>query len=290
MQKSAYIFEVSETNFEQVVVQNSDKIPVVTLFMGVWSEPCFTAAEIFTQLAKEFPEAFIFAKVDVDEQAGLKESYQVEQVPTIKVFSTGTVCQTHEGLLSEDEARALLRSVGVYNPADDLRAQAREQHLKGETQAAIILLSQAIQQDPSNTQVALDMVQIFIDLKEFEQANGLFNKLPETARESDMGRSVSGQLTFINLAAGKPTLTELKQAVLVNPDDSLSRFDLAVCLTAEYQYSEAIDQLFILQQEQPDFREGAAKELLTTLITMLKNTHPEIAQPAQTRLANLLSN
>ena len=59
-----YIFEATAENFDQVVLQNSNKLPVVTLFMAVWSEPCFVLSEIFSKLAKEFAVQFIFTKVD----------------------------------------------------------------------------------------------------------------------------------------------------------------------------------------------------------------------------------
>ena len=82
MSQDVYIFEVNDRNFPSVVVENSRKVPVVVEFMGVWSEPCFAVAEIFSALAKEFPAQFIFAKVDIDESPELRKEYQIENVPT----------------------------------------------------------------------------------------------------------------------------------------------------------------------------------------------------------------
>jgi putative thioredoxin len=44
-------------------------------------------------------------------------------------------------------------------------------------------LTQAISSDPSNVRVALDMAQIFLDIGEIEQAQSLFDRLPEVALE-----------------------------------------------------------------------------------------------------------
>ena len=209
MSKDVYIFEATEGNFDQVVIQNSSKLPVVTLFMAVWSETCFALSEIFSKLAKEFAGQFIFAKVDIDEQQTLRDQFKIENVPSILVIQNGKPSMTTEGLLTEDEARVLLKGVNVFNIVDEMRLQAREKHLAGDTESAIITLSEAIQQEPGNTSVALDMVQIFIDIKQFEQANDLFNKLPAAAKDSDMGKSITGQLTFINLAAEKQDIETL---------------------------------------------------------------------------------
>jgi len=289
MSKDVYIFEATAANFDQVVLQNSNKIPVVTLFMGVWSEPCFVIAEIFSKLAKEFAGQFIFAKIDVDEQQALKEQFKIVNVPTILVVQNSNVSMTSEGLMTEDEARLLLKGLGVFNMADAMREQAREKHMSGDTEGSIILLSQAIQEDPGNVNVALDMVQIFIDIKQIEQANDLFSKLPEAAKQSDMGKSVTGQLSFIKLAAEKQGIEALKQVLNTDESNMQARFDLAICLTAEYEYEQAIEQLLSLHQQDEQFQEGAAKELLITLIAMLKTSRPEISSWAQRQLSNLLT-
>ena len=290
MSKDVYIFEATKENFDQVVIQNSHKLPVVTLFMAVWSEPCFVLSEIFSKLAKEFAGQFIFAKVDIDEQKALREQFKIENVPSILVIQNGTPTMTSEGLLTEDEARVLLKGVHVFIVVDEMREQARKKHLSGDTEGAILLLSEAIQQEPANTNVALDMVQIFIDIKQIEQANELFNKLPDTAKQTDMGKSVTGQLTFINLAAEKQDIESLVKIIESEENNHQARFDLAICLTAKYEYEQAIDQLLILHQQNESFQDGAAKELAISLIGMLKASQPEMANRAQTKLSNLLIN
>ena len=192
MSKQALVFEVGESGFDRYVIENSHKAPVLVMFMGVWSEHCVAMSDVLTSLAKEFAEQFVFAKVDIDEQQGLAERYAIKNVPTLLVFKGGNVEFTQEGQMQEEELRVLLKGLGIFNEADELRQQAREKHMSGETPEAIMLLTQAIQKDPSNARVAMDMVQIFLDVGELEQAKGLFNRLPETARESDAGKSLAG--------------------------------------------------------------------------------------------------
>ncbi|MBT8440199.1 MAG: tetratricopeptide repeat protein, partial [Gammaproteobacteria bacterium] len=85
--------------------------------------------------------------------------------------------------------------------SEELRMQARQQHISGNAVEAIQLLTQAIQQDPSNTSVAMDMVQVFIDIGETAQAASLYGRLPDADKQSDIGRTLAGQLTFIELAS-----------------------------------------------------------------------------------------
>ena len=89
MSKDAFVFEVNQKSFDQYVLLNSHKIPVIVEFMGVWSGPCVAMDNVFSSLAKEFAEQFIFAKVDIDEQPELRKEYKVENVPVLMVFKDG---------------------------------------------------------------------------------------------------------------------------------------------------------------------------------------------------------
>ena len=108
--QEAFIFEVSQSNFDSTVILNSYKIPVVVEFMGVWSEHCILLEDSLVALAKEFAGQCIFAKVDIHEQKELRKEYEIQNVPTLKVFKDGAVVRTEEGLLSADELGAMLKS------------------------------------------------------------------------------------------------------------------------------------------------------------------------------------
>lgn len=289
MSNDVYIFEVSEKNFDQVVIHNSHTLPVVAEFLGVWSGPCIMMADTLSDLAKEFAGKFIFAKVDIDEQPELRKKYSIQNLPTSLVFKNGEIALREEGELKERDLRIILQGLGIFHESDILREQAREKHLAGDTPSAIMLLTEAIKKDPSNTRVAMDMVQIFIDIDQIDSANGLFRKLPEKDRSSDMGKSLSGQLAFAELAAKTEGLDTLRTKVLLEANNHAARFDLAICQVAQHQYPEALDNLLLILKQDNEFKQGAAKELYITIINMLTPTRPELAQQYRVKLSNIVN-
>ena len=289
MGKEAFVFEVSEKSFNRSVILNSNKVPVLVEFMGIWSEPCVVMADLFADLAKEFAKQFIFAKVDIDEQPALNEQFKIENVPTLIVFKNGQAIRTEIGQLHEAEARDLLKDLGIFRESDAVREEAREKHLSGDTSAAILLLTEAIQKDPTNTRIAMDMVQIFIDLGQNEDARGLFKRLPEQDKNSEMGKALTGQLLFLELAAKTEGLEKLKKRLNHDPTDHTIRFDLAICQVAQHKYRDAMDNLLVIQKADPAFKEGAAQELIATLANMLTPSDPALAQDYRRKLANLLA-
>ncbi|MGD8591138.1 MAG: tetratricopeptide repeat protein [Chromatiales bacterium] len=287
--QQAYIFEVSQDNFAATVILNSHKIPVIVEFMGMWSEPCIRLEDSLVTLAREFAGQFIFAKVDVDEHQALREEYGIQNLPTLKVFKDGELVRTEEGLLAEAELGALLKSYGIFRLSDEMREQAREKHMAGDTMGAIGLLTEAIKQDPKNTRVAMDMVQVMLDIGELQSAQGLFDRLPTKDKESETGCSLTGQLAFKTLAAKTEGKESLQTRIGQNTADHDARFDLAVCLVAEHDYVQAMDQLFAIFDAEPDYKEGAAKEMIINLTHMLAPNEPALAQEFRRRLGNRLS-
>jgi len=287
--KEALVFEVSDSSYGKYVLLNSHKVPVVVAFEGVWSEHCMILADIFSSLANEFAESFVFAKVDIDQNPELKQKYNIEHVPTLAVFIDGEAVRFEVGLLSESGARALLRDFGIFSESDDMRQRARELHIQGETPQAITLLAEAIKKDPTNTRIALDMVQIFIDIGEYGEAASLLDSLPEADRGSETGKSLAGQLWIIEQAGKTEGVEKLSARVANNSEDYDARFDLALCEMSRHDYEHAMEQLFYIQEHDPDYKEGAAREMIVTIINFHAADNPEFAQQYRRKLSGMLS-
>lgn len=289
MSQDIYVFEVNQKSFDQAVLLNSHKIPVIVEFMAVWSGPCSAMDNVFTRLAKEFAGRFIFAKVDIEEQEALAKVHDIKNVPTLMVFKDGKMLRTEVGELKEQEARQLLNDLGIYHQTDLLREQAKQKHLAGDTVDAINLLSEAIKLDAGNTHVVMDMVQIFIDIGELQQADDLYARLPESARETEMGKALSGQLGFAKLADKLEPLDVLQSRLQQQADDHAARFDLSIKQLAQYQYAEAVDNLFYICEKDIEYKSGAAREMLITVSNMMAPVDNDMSQDVRRRLANLMA-
>lgn len=289
MNPQALVFEVNDSSYDKYVLLNSHKVPVVMTFIAAWSEHCYAQDVQFTRLAGEFPEQFIFAKLDIEENEEAKSRYKISNVPTTIVFRDGEEVRREQGVLDEADARALLKDFGVYRESDEMRMQARSLHIERQTAQAITLLASAMKKDPSNVRVAMDMVQIFIDLDKLDEAEGLLGRLPETALETSTGQALKAQLNTRRLAAKTDGVDTLMQRVTQDGNDYDARFDLALCLLANNDYSAAMEQLFFLLENKADYHQGAPREMIISVIESLTEASPELAQAYRRQLANLLS-
>lgn len=99
---------VTKADFQIEVLDSP--VPVIVDFWAAWCNPCRALAPILEQLAQEAGGAFKIVKVDTDGNADLATEYNVDALPTLKVFKDGVVINTGVGLMTKDRIKQLLVS------------------------------------------------------------------------------------------------------------------------------------------------------------------------------------
>ena len=86
------VVEVTDADFEQLVIEGSKTRPVVVDLWAAWCGPCRTLGPILEKVADEREGAFLLAKLDVDaNQVGnaLLQAVKSQGIPTVVAFRDG---------------------------------------------------------------------------------------------------------------------------------------------------------------------------------------------------------
>ncbi|HIY01147.1 MAG TPA: thioredoxin [Candidatus Blautia faecipullorum] len=94
---------LTSQNFEQEVLK-SEK-PVLVDFWATWCGPCMRQGPIVEELAGE---GYTVGKVDVDQEPGLAQQFQVMSIPTLIIFKDGKEAKRLVGLTPKDTLKGLL--------------------------------------------------------------------------------------------------------------------------------------------------------------------------------------
>ncbi len=90
---------ITESNFQQEVLES--QVPVMVEFGATWCTPCKVLAPVIHEIAAETSNAKV-ALVDVDEQSGLAQQFNIMSVPTILFFKDGKVMDQMVGVQSKE--------------------------------------------------------------------------------------------------------------------------------------------------------------------------------------------
>lgn len=102
----ATIIELTEANFAEMLEQH----PFLLIdFWAEWCAPCQAFAGIIKQVAPQYPDV-VFAKLNIDEQPGLAEEFEVKSIPRVMILRERTVIYDDTGSLSATSLKELLDS------------------------------------------------------------------------------------------------------------------------------------------------------------------------------------
>lgn len=80
-------FDITDKDFEEKVVKS--KTPVLVDFWAAWCAPCKMAEPVLEELAEEYKDKVLVAKLNVDENQEVTEKYGVMSIPTTILIKEG---------------------------------------------------------------------------------------------------------------------------------------------------------------------------------------------------------
>lgn len=97
---------VNESNFDEILSKH--KVVVIDCWAD-WCAPCHLYEPIFKKVAEKYKDKAFFGRLNVDENQGLADKYNVLNIPTTLIFVNGQLKDSLVGAVDENTLESAIK-------------------------------------------------------------------------------------------------------------------------------------------------------------------------------------
>jgi putative thioredoxin len=259
--KMGLIYDVTDENFEEIVVEKSYERPVVIDFWAPWCGPCRVLKPILEKLSGEY--GFVLAKINTDENPHIAQEFGVSGIPDVRIFINGKEVDRFVGALPEPKLRELL-SKYIKSEADKLLDEAKMEFMAGNLSKAEGIYEKLLQEYPENKKIALEAAQFFMKEGRIDRALQLLNSIKEYHKEY-----------FSKAQALKELITFKKWCEELKPENELDKLlKEGACFAVKENYKDALDKFLKVVQLDKKYKDEAGRKSMVAIFNLLGESDP----------------
>lgn len=158
--------DVTESNFQSAVIDRSHQLPVVVDFWAEWCGPCRQLGPVLERAVAARAGKVELAKLDVDANPVLAQTFGIQGIPAVKAFRDGSVAAEFVGAQPPPAVEQFLDSL-LPSEADALVERGDEESLR-----------KAVELEPMRVDAAVPLAKLLHVRGEDDQALELLGRVP----------------------------------------------------------------------------------------------------------------
>jgi putative thioredoxin len=205
--------EVTDTDFQQRVLERSSELPVLVDFWADWCQPCHMLAPVIEEAVAAHEGKIELVKLDVDANQETAARYGVRSLPTVKAFRDGRVTTEFTGAQPPAAVERFIDEL-VPSQADELAEGADEESLR-----------RALELEPGHADARRRLGRLLLARGDSEEALELLEDMPGDfvaeglAARARLAGDPDLDAAFDAWDGGDPARAlELLQAALADPE------------------------------------------------------------------------
>lgn len=161
--------DVTDQTFQEEVLTRSASVPVVVDLWAPWCGPCKTLGPMLEKAVADTNGAVALAKVNVDENPRVAQTFAVQSIPAVFAISNGQVVDQFIGAVPQAQVTAFVQRLApAPSEADNLVAAGDEASLR-----------KALELEPDHGGAIEALARLLIDQGNAGEALTILSRIPE---------------------------------------------------------------------------------------------------------------
>lgn len=264
MEMNAPINVTVET-FQTDVIDKSQSIPIVVLFWAEQIPQSVQGKSLLEQLLAEYQGKFVLALSDVAIDQNLAQRLQVQGLPSIRIIHLGQMVEQIDGPADETQLRPILDGL-TESAVDAIKGDLDHMMATGDFAGAVAALQESIQEEPKNQALRVELADVLVRKGDLDDARTVLASVPEGTADRERPQN---RLEFVEEVAAMDSMEALEQAIVNQPADLETKYQLAIQLIVAEQYEQGLDRCMDILRTDREFRDDIGRLTMIRVFNML---------------------
>jgi len=285
---SNFIFDATPENFNELVIGNSIRGPVMVNYWSSNAGPCIKLWPTLESLVNEFCGRFLLVNVNTDKYKSFAQNeLGIVSVPTLQIFHQQQVVDVMHGAESEGSIRNLL-SRHLPRSSDSLVIESLKIYNENKPQQAIDELKTLQKTDPENPRIATSIIKLMFRESRFEEMQQYIQTQSAQIKNSEETIALLTHSILQSAAAQVKDIDELNKQIAAD-NKNLDLIYQRVAMDALNDHlNDALDQLLIMLKIDAGYKNNLPAKTMVLLLNTL-GADSEEAKKYRAKMIDVLS-
>ncbi len=246
MSENSNIIDVTETEFNDKVIEASESKLIVVDFWAPWCGPCKQLTPILEKIISKSGDKITLVKINIDENQQIAAQLRIQSIPTVYAFKDKQIVNAFQGVIPEGQIIEFIEKCLGSKINEDLTEfydeieSAMAENKYEETKDTLL---EFISKNPDEIKGICFYLECLIELKQFEEVEVFISSLEKDVQEKDELKQVLKKMEIVKNNSSGPNINELLDKL----EDELNNIDLILEISDKYfsmkEYENGMDLL-----------------------------------------------
>ena len=246
MSENTNIIDVTESEFNDRVIEASENKLIVVDFWAPWCGPCKQLTPILEKIISKSGDKITLVKINIDENQQIAAQLRIQSIPTVYAFKDKQIVNAFQGVIPEGQIIEFIEKclgskinedfTEFYNEIESAMAENKFEETKD-------TLLEFISKNSDEIKGICFYLECLIELKQFEEVEMFISSLEKEVQNKDEVKQVLKKMEIVKNNSSGPNINELLGKLESEPNN----IDLILEISDKYfsmkQYENGMDLL-----------------------------------------------